>query len=206
MIIDWCEQGTDDWMIKRSSIPTASEFDKIMTQTGKASTQADAYCNKLIDCYLTGKVREGYTNDAIEHGKLMESEAREVYEFITGNDVVTVGMVFRDEEKIVACSPDGLLSNMRRGVEIKCPQPHTHIGYMLHRQLPSNYVHQVQGCMYITGYKSWDFVSYHPDYPPVIVTIERDNKYINNLHIHVEKFLNEMMIRRKKLEKYKYEA
>jgi len=59
MIIEYdIEQGSERWLQARLGIPTASAFDKIVTSTGKASTQSNAYMNKLLAEWLTGRPSE----------------------------------------------------------------------------------------------------------------------------------------------------
>ena len=55
MIIHGCEQGTDEWFQARCGIPTASSFDKLITPTGKPSTQADAYMHQLLAEWVMGE-------------------------------------------------------------------------------------------------------------------------------------------------------
>lgn len=203
MIIDYCEQGSEEWLHARLGIPTASEFGKIMTPTGRSSSQAMPYQNLLVAEWLLGYPQDQESFGFMEYGKETEEQARDTYEFMTGNEPVPVGFVYKDEERVVGCSPDSLLANRRRGLEIKCPQPHVHISYMLAESCPLKYLPQVQGCMYVTGYDEWDFMSYHPDFPPLIVTVKRDREYIRQLSSFMEKFINGMFVKRKKLEEYR---
>ena len=41
MIVHPCQQGTVEWTEARLGIPTASEFSRIVTATGKLSKQRD---------------------------------------------------------------------------------------------------------------------------------------------------------------------
>ena len=47
MIIIDCEQGTEEWFEARMGVPSASNFSRICTTTGKWSAQADSYINEL---------------------------------------------------------------------------------------------------------------------------------------------------------------
>ena len=203
MIIDWSEQGTDEWYRSRMGIPTASAFGKIMTPTGKKSSQSDAYMNMLVAEWLLDKPQPNETFGWMDHGNETEAEARDAYEFISGNEVVPVGVVYKNAGRLVGCSPDALLTSIEKGCEIKCPAPHTHISYLLANGVPSTYIPQVQGSMYVTGYKEWDFVSYHPEFPPLIVTVKRDDDYIKKLDANLKPFIAGMIAKRKKLMRYK---
>ncbi len=73
------------------------------------------------------------------------------------------------------CSPDGMFTD-GTGIEIKCPNAETHVGYLRKNALPPDYAAQVHGCMFITGAPSWRFVSYRRGFPALVLTIERDEK------------------------------
>ena len=197
MIIDYCEQGSPEWHAARLGIPTASNLDKIMTATGKASTQAEAYMNQLVAEWYTGEATNGYINDAMQRGIELEPQAREAYEFAENCEVQQVGFVYKDEDKFCGCSPDGLLDG--KGLEIKCPLPGTHVSYLLAGGLPAKYVGQLQGSMYVTDLDFWDFVSYCPGFPPLIITVERDKDYIGKLRPLLEDFIVTMLEKRAKL-------
>ena len=99
------------------------------------------------------------------------------YEFETGNTVVQVGGVYLNADKDLMISPDGLIPNLRKGLEIKCPQMKTHIKYLLQGGVPQEYLIQVQSALWVTGYETWDFVSYCPEYykqPFYLFTAQRD--------------------------------
>jgi exodeoxyribonuclease (lambda-induced) len=139
----------------------------------------------------------------MQNGSDTEVEAREVYEFITGNEVCEVGVIYKNCGRLIGCSPDGLLTLLRKGLELKCPDEHTHVGYLVAEELPSVYIPQVQGSMFVTGYDEWDFMSYHQDFPPLIITVKRDEQYIAKLNKMTVDFVAEMVEKRKKLMKYK---
>jgi len=196
MIILDCEQGTEEWFKARAGIPTASCFDKILSSTCKPSTQANSYRYKLLAEWMTGP-QETMTNEWMERGKELEEDAREVYQFIKGDDVDQVGLIYKDDKKLVSCSPDGLVGG--KGLEIKCPAPHTHVEYLLKGAMPAKYIPQVQGSMYVSGLDQWDFMSYCPGMPTLILTIERDEKYHNALDECLLKFIDKLLTDREKL-------
>ena len=198
MIILDCIQGTPEWVEARLGIPTSSEFSKIITPAkGDYSSQAVTYQHKLIAERLTGKEATGFMSDWMERGKEMEAEARSWYEFTQGVTVQQVGFVYQDERKLFGCSPDGLLEN--KGWECKCPSPGVMVSYMLDGGLPREYIPQVQGSMFITGYESWDFTVYHPDFDPILITVKRDDEFIAKLEKHLGRFNKELHEKLKRL-------
>ena len=197
MITVDCEQLSPEWFELRAGIPTASSFDKIFTTTGKKSAQADAYMNTLLAEWLTGEKQSIKQSDWMARGIELEPEARSAYEFITDLEVETPGIVFKDEDKLVSCSPDGLTEG--KGLEIKCPAPGTHVGYLLGAKLPTTYVQQVQGSMWVTGLEAWDFVSYCPGMKPVILTVERNEKLIEAIDEIMRDFIVDLLDKRERL-------
>ena len=120
MIVVDCEQGTEAWDKARLGIPTASNFHKILSPTGKPSKQADLYLYKLLAEWLTGEPEEGWMTDAMAAGYLTQPEAIEYFELTTDRKVEPIGFAYLDDRKIVGSSPDGLVGD-DSGIEIKAP-------------------------------------------------------------------------------------
>jgi putative phage-type endonuclease len=190
MIVEHFEQGTDEWFSARLGRATASCFDQIITTKGEPSKSAQKYMYKLAGEAITGKAEESYTNAAMERGKVLEAEARALYEFHTGRTVQQVGIVYSDEKKLWSCSPDGLMED--RGLEIKCPSMATHVSYLLGKKLPTDYFQQVHGSMFVTGLNQWDFLSYYPGLPHLLVTVELDEKWCNQFFNELTSFVGKL--------------
>jgi dihydrofolate reductase len=101
------------------------------------------------------------------------------YELETDHEVTEVGFCMHDTLRC-GVSPDGLIGD-DGGIEIKCPKPSTHVKYLRKGTLPSEYKAQVMGCLWITGRQWWDFMSYHPQMPNLLIRVHRDDEYINQL-------------------------
>ena len=174
-----CEQGSEEWLKARLGIPTATGFENIVTATGKKSSAQIKYMAELIEESIIGLQDESFKSRFMERGNQLEPLARSAYEFLTGNAVKQVGGVYLNEKKELMVSPDGLIPELKKGLEIKCPKMSTHIQYIINSGVPSEYVIQVQANLWVTGYKTWDFVSYCPEYqtqPFYLFTVERDEK------------------------------
>jgi len=172
MIIVECKQGTDEWFQAKLGILTASEFNKIITPAKlEPSKSADGYINKLVAEWLRGKPDESYQSDWMKRGLEIEEEARDYYAFVTDNNVSQVGFCLEDAKRY-GCSPDGLIDD--GGLEIKCPSPGVHVGYLLAKKVPTEYKLQILGNLLVTGNSWWDFESYHPDMETLIVRTQRD--------------------------------
>ena len=200
MIILDCEQLSPEWFAARCGIPSASKFDKLITATGKPSTSAIGYRRELLAEWVTGEKASIKQNEWMLRGIEMEPEARQFYEFTNDVEVHEVGLIFKDEDRLVSCSPDGLLGDgaldtneLDGGLEIKCPAPGTHIGYLIDNKLPTAYIPQVQGSMYVTGLDYWDFMSYCPGIDPVLIRVERDTTWLAKFAPILDSFLEKML-------------
>jgi hypothetical protein len=178
-----CEQGGPEWLLARLGVPSASSYAKLITTTGRASAQADAYINQLVAERLTGEPTFFQVTDPMQRGMDLEPLARAAYEMETGNLVIQVGFLMHDTLDAGA-SPDGLIGE-NGGLEIKCPSGHTHVEYLRGDVLPTKYFQQVQGCLWISGRDWWDFMSYHPRMEPLIVRVFRDEQFIKALECAV---------------------
>ncbi len=173
-------QGSVEWMQARAGIPTASEFDALITPLGKIRTGAgvDTYLSKkLAERWLQGPL-PGFGSWATDQGKILEERARPWFEMQFNVDVKQVGFITNDAGT-AGCSPDGMLPVC--GVEIKCPEAPNHVAYLMAGKVPADYIAQVQGSMFITGFRQWKFVSYHKDFPKLILAVEPDEEFHEHL-------------------------
>jgi putative phage-type endonuclease len=185
------DQQTEEWFNARLGIPTASGFDKLVTSKGEPSKQSQKYLWKLAGERVSGRSEETFQNGAMMRGVELEAEAREFYELTHDVTVDRVGLVYPDEDKKFACSPDGLVGE-DGCLEIKCPSVSTHVGYLLDNRLPVEYVQQVQGTLLITGRDWLDFLSYYPGLKPLLVRVTRDEAFIGKLKESLALFCNEL--------------
>lgn len=188
-IIHTMEQGSDEWKTIRLGKTTGSHFGTAIAKPGSTRTN---YMRKLLAERLTGMPQVSYSNANMDRGVELEPEAREYYAMLNDCIVKEVGFIEINEDTGV--SPDGLTGE-DGGLEIKCPLPSTHISYILADREVAIYRPQVQGCMWATGRKWWDFISYCPeviDRPLWSIRIVRDEQCIAELEIKIGKFVGEM--------------
>ena len=185
MIIHDVEQGSPEWLKLRLGIPTASEFHKIITPGGKASKQADAYANKLVAEFMAGEPVEAFETPWMVRGRELEADAVSFYELHKGIETKKVGFCVNNG---CGASPDRLIGEDGL-LEVKCPAPSTHVEYLINQKLDEDYWPQIQGQIFVTGRDWADILSYHPKLPPVIIRVERDVDFINNLAGFLQDFL-----------------
>ncbi|MGQ0721050.1 MAG: lambda exonuclease family protein [Candidatus Eiseniibacteriota bacterium] len=180
-------QGSPEWQAARAGIPTASQFDRILTPTGRPSAAAVAYMHELLAERFLGTPLQTVSTALMERGSVVEAEAVAWYEFQQEVSTGAVGFCLRDDGR-AGCSPDRLVGD-DGGLELKCPSPGIHIGYLLGGEgIGQKYYPQVQGCLWVTGREWWDTLSYHPDLPPALLRVHRDEEYIRALAEAVEAF------------------
>lgn len=171
-------QGSEDWDNVRKGIPTASKFGQLLTPAHlKPSASQTKYIYELIAETLPSYVPRCPSVAEME-GTEKEPEARLQYSIIRGVEVRECGFVYGDQSMKWGASPDGLIGD-EGGCEFKCPEGHTHLEYLEKKVVPTAHRPQVWGNMFATGRDWWDWMSYHPDLPPVLVRTERDDKYMN---------------------------
>jgi hypothetical protein len=190
-----CEQGTPEWLQARCGVATASCFSHVLAtiKSGEAAARRN-YRAKLVVERLTGKVvSSDFQSASMLQGITREPLAREAYE-ARGFTVEQVGFMVDDFHQAGA-SPDGLIGT-DGGLEIKCPELATHLEYLRLKSEPSIYTAQIQGCMWISGRKWWDFVSWNPDFPEhlqmIVRRVHRDESYIDGLQLAIARFMQEV--------------
>lgn len=183
-----CEQGSPEWIKARCGVPSASSFDKIITTKGEPSKQRTKYLWQLAGETVTGIPEESYSNANMERGKIVEAEARQLYELISGQTVLQVGFCLAEG---YGASPDGLVATEGL-LELKSPIMATHVGYLLENTLPMDYWQQLQGQLLVTGRKWVDFFSYYPGLRPLLIRVVPDDKFQRALKIELELFCSEL--------------
>lgn len=190
MKIITAEQYSQEWWDARLGVPSASCFDKIITTTGKPSAQAEKYLFKLAGERVCGKAEETYQNAAMVRGLETEAEARAMYQIIKDAEVKDVGFCLHDDV-LAGCSPDGLIGE-DGGLEIKCPGITAHVQYLIDGVLPTEYYQQVQGSLFVTGRKWWDFMSYYPGMRPLIVRVYADDDFQRSFMTQITNFCQKL--------------
>ena len=127
----------------------------------------------------------------MDRGVEREIESRQLYEIVNSVKVEQVGFCYFDEKKEFGCSPDGLIGE-DGGFETKDAAPHIHIDRLENGWAKSQHFQQVQGCLYVTGRKWWDLVSYSRGFEPLTVRFERDEQFIKTLAIEIRMFINDL--------------
>lgn len=174
MTVHTFAQRSEEWFAARRGLPTCSSFGRIITPAkGLPSSSQEKLINELIAEALCPTYGPGYTSADMDAGTGMEGEARAFYAFEREAEVREVGLIVSDCGRFGG-SPDGLVDE-DGGLEIKCPGAATQVAYLRGVTLPDDYKAQVHGHLVVTGRKWWDFLSYYPGLPKMLVRVERDD-------------------------------
>jgi len=199
MKIHDCIQGSDEWLMARLAIPTASEFFNFTAPaTGKYRTgrKADAP-SQMVQSYIARLIAEDVTtwdpptfaSPWMERGHALEAEAIAEYELQHGVTCKRVGFITNNG---AGCSPDALVDDDGL-LEIKCPSAAKMVLHMMGGDavLPAEYAVQAHGQLVVTE-RQWVVCKiYHPELPPLEIRTER-NEYTDQVEANLERFQNEL--------------
>lgn len=187
-------QGSDAWRQARVGVVTASRISDVMAK-GKGTTRAN-YLAQIVAERLSGESCEDvFETAAMRRGSEQEPFARIAYEVHSGQMIDQVGLVMHPTIPGAGGSPDGLVGT-GGGVEIKCPNTSTFIGYVMKDEVPSKYQDQMFWNMACSGREWWDFAAFDKRLPPemrlFVKRLPRDDDYIAELEAGVIRFLAEV--------------
>lgn len=198
MIIVHCDQGSEEWHQSRSGVITASMF-RIARERLKSGKNAGGFTSAARDYAfrlgierISGKpLDEGFETWAMRRGHELEPAARIEHEDQTGLLVERAGFVLTDD-RVFGASADGLIEQ-DGGSEYKCLVSPEALRDVLIDHDFSKYIDQVQGCMWLTGRKWWDFCLYCPALESIgkqlwRQRVLRDDDYIEKMELELWEF------------------
>jgi hypothetical protein len=127
---------------------------------------------------------------AVMDGIEREPDAVVAFQDRTGLATELVGFVTSDDGRI-GCSPDRIIEGQHEGLEIKCPTPQVHIGYMVDG-IEEAYKPQIQGQILICRFTMVHFFSYQPELEPVYIRVLPDLAFIAKLEQLLTVFCSEL--------------
>lgn len=189
-----CTQGTPEWFAARAGVITASKFaEAVSTLKNGTPTQASKdYAYRVAVERIYGETTEDtFVTWEMRRGTELEPLARIAYEATTGNLAQESGIALT-EDGLFGYSTDGFVDDDGL-IEIKCPNSARKLVEMWETGDLSEYEHQIQGGMWITGRKWCDFIMYAPQLEPVgkhlyIRRIERDDNFIEAMESKLWEF------------------
>jgi len=203
MIFENHVQGSPEWHAARAGACTASMFriacEKLKRtsgdkKAGDPSTAAEKYAGDIAIERISGQpYGDTFETFAMRRGHEREAVARQVYEMKTGMLAEESGIVFTDD-RWFGYSTDGFVGNDGM-VEIKCLTASDKIAGILKNGDVSDYEHQMQGGLWITGRAWCDFVLFVPELEGAgnnlyVKRIYRDDDFIEQMEKDLIDFRN----------------
>jgi len=185
-------QGSDEWFQLRVGSVGASSVSKIITSTGKRSSQRKAYLYTLAGEILTGKKTESYSNQFMKDGIEREPQTRMEFQLETFKVVEEVAVIFPDGRPGYHVSPDGLIVGEESGLELKSVIPATQVKYLDKGVLPTEYKLQVQMSLFVSGFETWWFCSFCPGLDIFVLEVQRDEILIATIKKELKLFCTEL--------------
>jgi len=143
---------------------------------------------------LKGHLHHGEAEKRESTGKT-EPQAIAAYAFLMEIEVNRIAFMDHPTIELAGMSPDGLVGEDGM-LEIKCPNTATHIDFLITEKIPKKYQDQMQWQMACSGRAWCDYISFDPRMPEhlnkLIIRVERDDKYIQEMEIEVIKFNSEI--------------
>lgn len=153
------EQGTWEWLVLRSGVPTASELSSLLVKgTGPNGLGAGAvtYAHTVAaEILLGGPVSTFQGNEHTERGHQLEPELADNYSLLRGFELEEVGFIRRGR---FGYSPDRLVEKIGL-LEVKAPQPHKVVGMLRDDGFPKDYRAQCLGGLYATDREWIDLIA-----------------------------------------------
>jgi putative phage-type endonuclease len=175
-IID-VEQGTDDWHQWRTTGIGASDAPCIMGENPWNSSKQ--LFDEKLDKILGFSNKRRPLNAAMARGVLLEPEARATYNEEKGN-ITTPICIQSMRYPWMLASLDGINIDNRIAVEIKCGLKNYNF-VQRNWMVPNYYYAQLQHILAICSFEKMDFYSFLPSKTPILLSIERDDAYIEKL-------------------------
>jgi putative phage-type endonuclease len=195
------EQGSELWLMQRRGHLSASRLHDAVTKGARgaySAKRADIMWT-LIEERITGQAAPHFVTAEMQWGIDTEPQAKALYSFLTDQPVDPAPYVPHAYIPMTGASPDGYVGD-KGLIEVKCPKTKTHLQTLAAKEVPVQYITQMQWQMECTGRHWCDFVSFDPrlpeDYQIWIHRVDRDDAMIETLKDEIVKFeaeLNQLM-------------
>lgn len=186
------EQGSEAWFKAKLGVISASNASKVVAKYD--SETRNTYMCELVAQICTGQMAEESNFKAMVWGKENEASALSSYTLETNFEVTQVPFIFKDDTFRVGCSPDGVTPS--HGLELKCPyNSANYIKFLCGDDLKSEWMKQVQFCMWVTDAEMWDVSQFDrrmKTKPIHTVTVARDKETMACFDKMVPQFISDM--------------
>ena len=205
MIFVQCAQGTEEWHAARAGVVTASTFSDALEvlkrasgdkKPGDPSSASDKLAIATAIERISGKpYGDTFQTFAMKRGSEQEAYARMRYEARCTAFVDEAGIVLTDD-RMFGYSTDGFVGSEGM-IEIKVPLDPIKVLSIIETGDISEYKHQIQGGLWITGRKWCDFCLGIPDLAGLgngnelyVQRVNRDDNFIEEMESGLIKFVS----------------
>jgi len=199
MIIHNCMQGSDEWLMLRLGLPTASQFNQFVSAIGKyrEGKMPKSYMAQLIAEDIVTADFDDYSSTWMERGNALEAEAIAEYEIDHNVTCQRVGCIENDG---AICSPDALVGNEGL-LEVKCPMAKTLILHLMggDQVVPADYIVQAHGQLVVSGRQWIDLKIYHPEIDKALEIHTERNEFTQQVAEHLARFKTDLAATREGL-------
>lgn len=194
MIVIECKQGDAAWMQARCGCITASRFRDALDckKDGEPLAKSTAYAAAVAVERISGDSSdENFVSWQMRRGTELEPAARLAFETRTGLLVQESGVALTDD-RLFAYSTDGFIGD-DGCIEIKCIASAEKLIALWRDQDLSEYLHQIQGGLWLTGRKWCKFILFAPQLQSVgkellIKHVPRDEAFIEKMELGLVAF------------------
>ena len=154
-------QGSDQWLEFRNKKVTGTSLKSVR------GAKWLEYADVIVSERVTGKRKNAsFKSFSMDNGHVLEPFSRAAYEQFRQLTVTEVGFLQSDLFPNFGMSPDGVIFDGETVVgivEIKCPEPQTHIRYIRQDKIPTEYDDQILSAFVVGDEVQFvDFVSFCP--------------------------------------------
>ena len=146
------EQRTEAWYKQMSTIISASELGNLFSSPYARSKFVIAKTLPYQQRQQHLAVPSSHMS-AFDWGIRFEPVVKQIYEHLHGNTITELGRMIHPIDPRCAASPDGLIYETGRLIEIKCP-----VSREIDGTIPKDYYHQMQMQLHVTGLHVCEYV------------------------------------------------
>lgn len=182
-------QGSDEWLLARAGIVTASVMHQLVTPTLKVASNdtSRGLTATLAAERITGHVESMQVSQAMLRGTLDEPFARDYYSEHYAPAVEVGFMVKQFDGYQIGYSPDGLVGDDGL-IEIKSRAQKKHLQTILSDAVPPENMAQCQTGLLVTGRDWIDYVSFCSGMPLWTKRVFPDADWFDAIHAAVQAF------------------
>ena len=191
-------QGTPEWIEARRGMITASEMKLILTP-GKLQVadndKSRAHLWELLAQRITGFVDPHYVSDDMLRGAAEEAEGRYYYS-THFHPVEECGFITNDELGcVIGYSPDGLVGDDGL-IEVKSRRQHFQVETLLTREVPAEFMLQLQTGLMVSGRRWIDFVQFSAGLPLFVQRVYPDEDVQAAIVVAATAFADKLLTKR----------